>query len=258
MNNLKISLILAFIFSYCYVNAAGTAGTNAQLETLYIVDMPTAGINPPKTISFNSLFMSEGGLLLYLNYSPFKRFNCGISYGGNHVIGSQKMIFQKYPGLQISYRIVDEKLKFPALLIGVNTQGRGTYFKDDNRHTILSPGVYIASSKNFKWAVGYLALHTGINFCFDQNGDKKLPNFYIGVEQSLGKRFAVNAEYNANIDEHNTGYRYPNSIGTLNARLRCSLAERTTIDLAFKDLFGSSSKEKSVQRYIGIDYVMLF
>lgn len=258
MKIFRILVILAFIFSYCYVNAAGTAGTNAQLETLYIVDMPTAGINPAKTIGFNSLFMSEGGLLLYLNYSPFNRFNCGISYGGNHVIGSEKMLFQKYPGFQISYRIIDEKLKFPALLIGVNTQGRGAYFEDDIRHTILSPGIYIALSKNFKWDAGYIALHAGINFCFDQNGDKKLPNFYFGVEQSIGKRFAINAEFNANIDERNTGFRYPNSIGTLNARLRCSLAERTTIDLAFKDIFGSSTKEKPIQRYIGIDYVAFF
>jgi len=258
MKKFKILLIIAFIFSYFYMNAEGTAGTNAQLETLYIVDMPTAGINPVKTIGVNSLFMSEGGLLLYVNYSPFKRFNCGISYAGNNIIGSEKMLFQKYPGFQISYRIVDEKLKFPALLIGINTQGRGKYFADANRHTILSPGVYLALSKNFKWDAGYIALHGGINFSFDQNGDTKLPNLYFGAEQSIGKRFAINAEYNANIDERNTGFRYPKSIGTLNARLRCSLAERTTIDIAFKDLLGSSTKEKSIQRYIGIDYVVFF
>jgi hypothetical protein len=258
MKKFKILVILAFIFSYFNLNAEGTAGTNAQLETLYIVDMPTAGVNPVKTIGVNSLFMSEGGLLLYINYSPFKRFNCGISYSGNHIIGSEKMLFQKYPGFQISYRIIDEKLKFPAILIGVNTQGRGTYFADAVRHTILSPGVYIATSKNFKWDAGYIALHAGVNFSFDQNGDKKLPNFYFGAEQSIGTRFAINAEYNACIDERNTGFRYPKSIGTLNARIRCSLAERTTIDIAFKDIFGSSTKEKPIQRYIGIDYVLVF
>ncbi len=256
MKYFKIFVILAFIFSYYYANAEGSAGTNAQLETLYIVDMPTAGVNPVKTIGINSVFMSEGGLLLYINYAPFKRFNCGISYSANNIIGSEQMLFQKYPGVQISYRIIDEKLKFPALLIGVNTQGRGKYFAEDVRHTILSPGAYIALSKNFKWDAGYIALHAGMNFSFDQNGDKKLPNFYFGAEQSIGKRFAINAEYNAGIDERNTGYRYPKSIGSFNARLRCSLAERTTIDISFKDLFGSSTKEKSIQRYIGIDYVI--
>lgn len=258
MKKFKILFIFAFIFSCLNLSADGTAGTNAQLETLYIVDMPTAGVNPAKTIGINSLFMSEGGVLLYINYSPFRKFNCGISYSGNNIIGSEQMLFQKYPGVQISYRIIDEKLKFPAILIGVNTQGRGKYFAEDVRHTILSPGVYIASSKNFKWDAGYIALHGGVNFSFDQNGDKKMPNFYFGAEQSIGKRFAINAEYNACIDEKNTGYRYPNSFGTLNARLRCSLAERTTIDIALKDIFGSSTKEESIQRYIGIDYVIFF
>jgi len=258
MKKFKILRLVAFILSSFDMSADGTAGTNAQLETLYIVDMPTAGVNPPKTIGINSLFMSEGGLLLYINYCPFKRFNCGLSYAANNIIGSEKILFQKYPGFQISYRIIDEKLTFPAILIGVNTQGRGKYFADDTRHTILSPGVYIATSKNFKWDAGYIALHGGINFSFDQNGDKKRPNFYFGAEQSIGKRFAINAEYNACLDEKNTGYRYPNSMGTLSARLRCSLAERTTIDIAFKDIFGSSTKEESIQRFIGIDYVILF
>ena len=191
-----IGILLLSVPFFAY--SEGTAGTKAGYETRFIVDMPTAGINPKSSFSIRSIFSDSGGVSLTTLFSPFTNFNIGISYSGKNIIGTDNIEFQGLPGIHLAYRILNEQQRFPAILLGINTQGIGKYSLKNKRFETLSPGAYIAFSKNFTWQGGWLALHSGINYSFEPKTDKRKPNIYLGLEQSIGSWASFNLEYNAN------------------------------------------------------------
>lgn len=249
-------IIIALFFLNISVFSKGTAGTSAAMETRYIVDMPTAGVLSKGRFNVRSVFFTDGGVALYSLFAPFTNFNVGLSYSGTNIIGSHDMTFQKLPGFEIAYRIVDEKLNFPALTLGFNSQGTGQYFSSDKRFATLSPGFYLASSKTFTWLPGWIALHGGICYTFEQKKDMRLPNLWLGLEQSLGPWASANLEYNTNIDEGN--HKYMTHKGLLNAALRVALTQTATVELQVRDLLGNSAIDKPYQRYFSIDYIGSF
>lgn len=262
MNPYKINKIsgitIAFLlfFSTAILNARGTAGTGARNETRYIVDMPTAGVLEKNSFNVRSIFFSDGGVSLYTLFAPFKRFNIGLSYSGSGIIGSKEPSFQKYPGIQLSYRIVDEKLNFPAVTLGANTQGTGKFFSDPGRYETMSPGIYTAVSKNFTWAAGWVALHGGFGYTFEQKKGNNAPDAWIGIEQSLGTRAAINIEYNPNFNETDEAFFANRSL--LNASLRVALTPSTTVALQVRDILENSRIRNDIQRYFCIDYIGSF
>ncbi len=254
--NSAIILIIVLIFFNLNLFAKGTAGTNATLETRYIVDMPTAGVLPKKNYNVRSIFFSDGGVAVYTLFAPFNNFNIGLSYSGTNIIGGHDIAMQNLPGIQASYRIVNEKLYFPALAVGFNSQGFGRYFKSVERFETYSPGAYIALSKNFEWAGGYLATHGGVGYSLEPKSKDRLPNFWIGLEQSLGPWAALNLEYNANIDEPNNGF-YENH-ALLNASIRVAITNNATLELQIRDLLDKSKVAEPYQRIFSIDYIGSF
>ena len=103
----------------------------------------------------------------------------GISYGMHSIIGDGKPVFNTNPGFHVKYRAFDENASRPALLLGINTQGKGEYteiekFDVNNDGTIISInepikryeqkalGFFISLSKNWNF-FGNLGFHIGIN-----------------------------------------------------------------------------------------------
>ena len=73
---------------------------------------------------------------------------------------NDKPIYNPQPGFQIKYRIFDESQSFPAMVIGIDTQGRGSYSdtlynlnSDEmaiiNRYEQKAWGMYLGFSKNW-------------------------------------------------------------------------------------------------------------
>jgi hypothetical protein len=175
----------------------------AQVDQPYpplnLVNIPTAGTLPRGSFTLESLIIKNGGIVPRLSIGFTDNFTVGVSYGVQNLIGDTKPSINKTtPEVQIKYRIFDESEKMPALVYGLDTQGRGQFHKQDsilsisgklnstrtlNRYDQKAWGMYIVFSKNWN-LMGNLGMHAGISKSLSENndGDKDL-NVFFGFEK---------------------------------------------------------------------------
>jgi hypothetical protein len=249
-------ITLLVIFSSLYTNAQGTAGSNAAYETQFIVDMPTAGIIPKSTFRATTIMASPGNMNIFFEASPFENFALGLSFGGNNIIGSGDVDWQKLPGIFIKYRIVDETLSVPAVALGVITQGRGRYYSEFDRSHVYSPGIFAVASKSFTWWLGNVALHGGLCYSFEPKPELRNINFYLGFEQTLGKSVSINLELNPTMEDG--AEQVLDKKGMLNMGLKLSLVEGLTLELQGRDLFSHTKESNGFSRAICIEFISSF
>lgn len=243
---------ILMIILITYPLFSGNAGDQANVESRYIVDMPTAGVTEKGHVSIYANAFTQGGLMMELNTGIFTNFNMAISYSATNIIGSGEPSGPDYPGVHLKYRFLNEKENLPAIAIGVSTQGRGEWRRDFTRFQTLSPGVYVAASKNFIWAVGNLAVHSALNYSFEPQAEQRSVNVYGGIEQSLGSSFAILVEFNSTLDDLNNEVN--SSIGLLNTALRWSVSNGLTIELQIRDILGTQKNIADGTRFLTFEY----
>lgn len=255
---IKILAVISITFLLFYYNlfSMGTAGEKASRESRFIVDMPTAGKLALYDYSIYSGIFSDGGILLYFDTAPFDFMNIGLSFSGVRIIGNKDMEFQEIPGVNLKFRVLDETESLPAFALGFTNQGRGAYSADDERFVTISPGAYFAMSKNYKYPLGTIAIHAGVNYSFEPQAEDRAVNFYAGLEQSIGAHGAVNVEFNPTLNDKNTSYMEHK--GLLNMGLRWSLADGVVLELQVRDLLGNINGSDQVRRSVHLDYIGRF
>jgi hypothetical protein len=231
----------------------GSAGSDATVEPRYIVDMPTAGICKKNQLAFNSEFFQRGGILFGFSYGLLDRLTLGISYGGRQLIGSDEARFNPTPGFLIAFRIFEESIKFPAIVIGFDNQGREPYIDSTSRYTIKSPGAYIAVSKNYSF-LGTLSVHGGVNYSLERADDDKDGNGYLGIEKSIGSAFSLLLEYNIALND-NTIRAAGKGKGYFNAMIAWSMGSGFTLGFGVKNLIKNQDNIKIGNRILRIEYV---
>jgi hypothetical protein len=234
----------------------GSAGNTAPIESRFIVDMPTAGVLSKGSFAVNGLFFPGGGVMTEISAAPFTNFNMGVSFSGTNIIGSGEVLWQNLPGVSLRLRLLNEMDYLPAFLIGVSTQGRGIFYEDGKRFERLSPGLFLAFSKNYKYFAGSVAVHGGINYSFEPSPAQRAPNFYIGLEHSIGGPASLSIEFNPNIDDKNKDFYNQN--GLLNISLRLSIISGLTIELQVRDLLEHNPEGNGFARFAGFEYVSKF
>ncbi len=232
--------------------AQGSAGSVASVETRSIVDMPTAGVVAKGQYAVGLFAFASNGLMAEFSAGIFTNFNAGISFGGTGVIGSNTPVWQKLPGVHVRFRPFDETRSFPAILIGVNTQGRGAYSEAAQEFQVQSPGVFLAISKSFRW-LGTLAWHGGINYSFEPPADDRQINGYLGFEKSIGAALSVAVEYNAALQGRSSPLVEEG--GLLNAGVRCSLGRGFTLELQFQDMLRHYRNTDDITRTLSVEYI---
>ncbi len=258
----KINILFAIailLLSNKELYSQGAAGNSASFESQKIVDMPTAGMLAKGNYSVNANIYTPGGIMLDFNAGLFKNFSMGVGFSGVGIIGRDDISFQKMPGFNLKFRVIDEQKNIPAIAIGFNSQGHGAWIKNLDRFETMSPGFYLAASKNFVWSIGEIAAHFGLNYSIEPNSDNKAVNFYLGAEQSIGSNFAINIEYNFNQDEKN--YKVLSSLGMLNTSFRYSISKGVTLELELRDLLQNrinSGKSKQLERRLNLELVRAF
>lgn len=261
---MKTLITFLLFISPIILFANGSAGEDSKYESVYVVDMPTAGIIEKGNIRTNTLLMQGGGLIFSFDITPFKNFTLGLSYGGNRIIGVSTPTFQDYPGIKLKYRLINEDKYLPAFALGFESQGVGIYDSQNERFQTLSPGFYLASSKAFKWPVGILYLHAGINYSIEPKPNDRSVNFYFGAEQTVFGRISLLGEINLTLED-NSFYLEQN--GLINAGIKWAAAENITLSLLLRDLTAnykanevipSSDVSESIVRFIGIEYIAEF
>ncbi len=253
----KILLISFLLCSSAYAGSLmGTAGTNAQVEPLYLVDMPTAGILQSGMVGMSVHFYENSGVLVSLEAGAFNRLSFGLSYGGTNVIGNGAVQWNKLPGIDIRVRAVDETAGFPAITLGFDSQGKDRYLSQYSRYEYKSPGFFVAASKYFR-ILGYLGIHGGMNYSLENGDGNKNINFYVGADKTVGSDISVVAEFNFGVND-NYPNGYPNRLasagpGFVNAGVKWSLGNGLTLEFDYKNLL--DLKKSGSLRTIRIEYV---
>ncbi len=226
------------------------------LEPLRIVDTPTAGTLMRGSFRARINVYPEGGILAGVSAGITDRFMFGISYGGTNIIGTGDIDWNKQIGANVRYRLFEEDYFIPAILIGYDSQGFGSYIDSTRRYINKSMGVFAAASKNFEF-LGTLGFHGGVNYSFENNdGDKDL-NLFAGVEKSLNPELTLLGEYDFAFNDDG-----PNSVGEgkgyLNAGVRWVFAGKLEITFILKDILKNRRDSDGMSREIRIAYAEIF
>ena len=237
--------------------AQGSAGTEGILEPRFLVDVPTAGMLAQGSFGLDLDFYQDGGILLGLSAGLLDRLSFGVSYGGTRLVGSDEPIMNPVPGVNIKFRIIEENVALPAIVLGFDSQGRDGYLKDLSRYTIKSPGFYAAASKNYS-LLGYLSIHGGVNYCLERADDDRDINAFAGVEKSVGSVVSLLMEYNLGANDSD-GKAIGKGRGYLNAGVKCTVGGGLTLGVCLKDLARNSSHDVTVaNRTVEIEYAKTF
>ena len=242
----------------------------AQIEQPYpplnLVTIPTAGTLPRGSFTLETLLINNGGVVPRLSVGFTDNFSFGVSFGVQNLIGENKPSINKTtPEVQIKYRIFDESEKMPALVCGLDTQGRGLYHVTDsiftldgifdstisiNRYDQKAWGMYMVMSKNWN-LLGNLGLHAGMNKSLSENsdGDNHI-NLFIGIDKELNRSFSLLIEYDAALNDNLSKGDYSlNEItfgkgkGYLNAGIRWAMSSNLMLEINFNDINQNTNSE---------------
>lgn len=235
-------------------NLNGSAGSDAGVEPRYLIDMPTAGILHNGMIAMDVHFYEMSGVLMTLEAGAFNRLTFGLSYGGTNIIGSGPVDWNKLPGVNIRFRLVDETADFPAITFGYDSQGKDAYIPQYSRYLYKSPGFFAAASKYFNM-LGYLGIHGGVNYSLENGDGNKNINFYVGADKTIGRDISVVAEYNFGLNDNLTDTTMLASPGPgyLNAGIKWSVGNGFTVEFDYKNIL--DLKKTGSLRTIRIEYV---
>ncbi len=255
------ALLLAVAFLPPISSGQGSAGSNGKLEPRFLVDIPTAGMLDRGSFALDVNFYQEGGVLLGLSVGIFDRLSLGLSYGGSRLIGAQNAVMDEIPGVNVKLRILEESIALPALALGFDNQGKDGYVRELSRYVIKSPGVYLALSKNYA-ALGFLSFHGGVNYSFERSDGDRDPDFFAGIEKTIGPFLSVMMEYNAGLND-NSAHALGKGRGYLNAAVKWSIGGGLTLGVNFKDLldngrYGPGGDVSVANRTVTLEYVRFF
>jgi hypothetical protein len=221
-----------------------------------LVDLPSAGTLDRGSYVSSLRIYPNGGLLGALKIGLSNRFYLGVAFGGENIVGEGKVNWNPEPGLQVVYRIIDENFALPAIAIGFNSQGFGSYLKSKKRYTVKSRGFYAVASKNYA-VLGDLSFHGGINYSMErEDGDEDI-NLFTGIMKSINNDLTIIAEYDIAVNDNN--FRaIGEGKGYLNIGLRWIFAKQLALQFQMKNILENKENVPSSNREIKIAYVEYF
>ncbi len=262
---MKIILMRHFLILLTIICNIGLAQIEQPYPPLNLVTIPTAGTLPRGSFTLETLLINNGGVVPRLSVGFTDNFSFGVSFGVQNLIGGNKPSINKTtPEVQIKYRVFDESEKMPALVYGLDTQGRGLYHVTDsvfthgvfdstvtlNRYDQKAWGMYMVMSKNWN-LLGNMGLHAGVNKSLSENtgGDNDI-NVFIGIDKELNRSFSLLIEYDAALNDNLSKGDYSlNEItfgkgkGYLNTGIRWAMSPNLMLEINFNDINQNTNSE---------------
>ena len=241
--------------------AAAVAALPAY-ELRQLVDAPTAGVLQRGEAAVFSKVYRNNGLLAGAEVGLFPRFMFGVSYGGENVVGNEEPTWRERVEFRAKFRILDESPKYPAVVVGFDSQGHGAWHKEVDRYDIKSKGFYVAASRNFVF-LGNLGFHLGVNYSLEVDDDEGL-DFWAGVDKSIGNQVTLLCEYdlalNDNADQDIEGLDRLSGYGRgyLNAGVSIRFTDDLDLRVQAYDLLENSPGTMGLDRAVMINYQFSF
>jgi len=244
--------VIVLLLAAGTVSAQRSAGDRANIDPLFLVDMPVAGILPATSGSVETYLYPNGGLLATFRYGLMTNLNLGVSFGGTEIIGSGGITWNNLPGINIRYRAMEESVYQPAIVVGFDTQGHDGWLPSAHQYVMKSPGFFLTVSKNYQ-LLGTVSFHGGANYTLERHDDDMEPNVFVGAEKSVGPIASVLLEYNFAFDNDRQRRGFWN--GSLGTGVRISTNIGFNVDLLFKNLLTADFAYDKVIRVLRIQYV---
>ncbi len=231
-----MKILLALMFLSSVINA---------FQPIQIIDKPTAGMLNKKVLLIDVRNYAPNALMFDLRYAPFSRFQFGISYGATNIIGDSSIVFNKAKiGLKAKFRILEEGIYNPALVIGVNTQGYGKIVEDYygyKKFLYGSDGGYLTLSKSFMFWLFSIGVHGTVNYEFER---EEWPSFFEGLNYSMAVDFGLFSnlflltEYDFRVGDLDYYREKESSTGLWNVGLRVNILSNFSLSFHIKDMLG--------------------
>lgn len=270
LRKISLILILVGILTPTYVLAEDTGFSKFELFR-ELVHIPTAGILKIGQSDLDMRIYSNSGIHFAAGLGLRDQTTVGFTLGGENIIGDGIIDWNPQIEFDIKYRLVGETARIPALAIGFDSQGYGTYHEDTvqrlaendagvyevveegvriDRYDYKSRGLYLVGTKNFKLAnLGRMGLHFGFNYSFETKDDDKDLNFFVGLDKSLGRDMFFMMEYDAALNDNDFKYREHENArtfgaekggGYLNIGLRWNVSDRFSLHGSLTDILESA------------------
>lgn len=247
------SVLTALLLVFA-MNAHGqrSAGDRANIDPQFLVDMPVAGIIPATAGAVENYLYPDGGVLTGVTYGLMTNLNVGVSFGGTRLIGSGGITWNNLPGIAVRYRVLEENVHSPAIILGFDSQGHDGWIPSLRQYVMKSPGFFVAMSKNYDFH-GTVSFHGSMNYTLERNDDDFDPNIFLGAEKSIGPLVSCLIEYNFAFDNDRDSKGFWN--GSLGTGIRVSTNIGFNVDILFKNLLASEFVYNKVIRAVRIQYV---
>ncbi|MFI5251410.1 MAG: hypothetical protein ACHQQQ_03165 [Bacteroidota bacterium] len=258
MKNINFRLIIIaglfafYLFFPSPSYSQGSAGSSSDIEPRYLVDIPTAGMFPHRTLALDMNYYQNGGILFGVSGGLFNRVILGLSYGGTNIVGAETPVWNKNVGFQFRLRLLEESMMIPAILLGYDSQGKDGYIDSLGRYAIKSLGFYATASKNYKM-LGFFSIHGGINYTTEHGAESQHANLFFGAEKTLGQYVSVVGEYNAGFND-----QYHDALGKgrgyMNFGLKCTVGSGFTLSFNLKDVMRNQQNVSIGNRTLSLEY----
>lgn len=225
-------------------------GTDPKIKPLNLIDNPTANRISAGEFQVGLRVYHDGGMLGGLTAGLKKNLLFGIAYGGQNLIGQGAVKWNESPGVHIRYILMPERYQkgsrdeskkgqgFPAIAIGFDSQGQGTYYPDLKRYQIKSKGVYLVISGNLI-LLNNFGLHAGINYSSENKGAEKDINFFCGAHLKIDEEISLIWDYDFATND-NDDKSLGSGRGYMNAALRWFFSGQFALEFSIKNLLSNN------------------
>jgi hypothetical protein len=224
----------------------------------HLIDIPTAGALPKGYFDVTLRIFGEGGALLGTNIGLSNRFQVGVNYGGESLLGEHEAIWNPRVGFALKLQLVEETWNLPAIAVGFIDQGYGAFLKEPDRYTIKSKGFYGAISKNFVTLNVATGFHAGINHSLEDGDGDKSPDLFFGWDFHYNQDVSLMLEYTAGLNDNAADSPVGRGRGYLNAGIRWEFARQLVMEADLTNLLKNKKGADQIGREIRIVYVESF
>ncbi|MEK7857743.1 MAG: hypothetical protein AAB320_01260 [Elusimicrobiota bacterium] len=132
-----------------------------------LLDAPTSSVLDYGGYSSQTRFFAAGGLLETVSFGVFHKLNIGGSLNIDGLIGNDRTVRARAPGVQVKYRFYEGDRYIPSFSLGFDAQGY-QYSTTDKRYNQRQRGFYVVGSQEL--GLPGLQAHPSLNISdFDTN-----------------------------------------------------------------------------------------